>query len=48
LTGVECVDIVVTDLAVLRRQDGHFYIEEVASGFGVDEVAGLTEMELRA
>jgi 3-oxoacid CoA-transferase len=47
LTGVGCVDIVVTDLAVLRRQHGHFRIEEMAPGFSVEEVSGLTEMDLR-
>jgi len=46
LTGVGCVDIVVTDLAVLRRRDGRFHIEDVAPGFTVDEVAALTEMDL--
>ena len=29
LTGVGCVDVVVTDLAILRRVDGAFVIEEV-------------------
>jgi 3-oxoacid CoA-transferase len=46
LTGAGCVDIVVTDLAVLRRRDGRFVIEEVAPGFTPDEVAALTEMDL--
>jgi 3-oxoacid CoA-transferase len=47
LTGVECVDIVVTDLAVLRRVDGQFVIEEVADGFTADEVQALTEMDVK-
>ena len=46
LTGARCVDIVVTDLSVLRRDNGHFTIEEVAPGFTRDEVATLTEMDL--
>ena len=46
LTGANCVDIVVTDLAVLRRVDGRFRIEDVAPGFTADEVAALTEMDL--
>ena len=46
LTGADCVDIVVTDLAVLRRVGGRFRIEEVAPGFTRDEVAALTEMDL--
>ena len=48
LTGVGCVDIVVTDLAVLRRRDGHFVVEDVAPGFSTDEVVALTEMDLLA
>jgi 3-oxoacid CoA-transferase len=46
LTGAGVVDIVVTDLAVLRRVDGRFHIEEVAPGFSREEVAALTEMNL--
>jgi 3-oxoacid CoA-transferase len=46
LTGVGCVDIVVTDLAVLRRRDGRFVIEDVAPGFSTEEVAALAEMDL--
>jgi 3-oxoacid CoA-transferase len=45
LTGAACVDIVVTDLAVLRR-NGRFTIEQVADGFTPDEVAALTEMDI--
>jgi 3-oxoacid CoA-transferase len=48
LTGANCVDIVVTDLAVLRRVGGRFRIEEVAPGFTREEVAALTEMDLPA
>ena len=47
LTGPNCVDVVVTDLALLRRQDGVFVLEEIAPGFTVDEVMSLTEMEVR-
>src|SRR5438067_7307233 len=47
LTGVGCVDIVVTDLAVLsRRGSDGFVIEEVAPGFAVEEVIALTEMDV--
>lgn len=46
LTGANCVNIVVTDLAVLRRVDGRFHIEDVAPGFSVEEVAALAEMDL--
>ncbi len=47
LTGVACVDVVVTDLAILRRIDGEFVIEEVADGFSAEEVRALTEMDVR-
>ena len=46
LTGVACVDIVVTDLAVLRRTNGRFVVDDVAPGFTSDEVVDLTEMTL--
>ena len=47
LTGVNCVDVVVTDLAVLRRVDGDFAIDEVADGFTFEEVQALTEMDVK-
>ncbi len=47
LTGVECVDVVVTDLALLRHRDGLFHLDEIAPGFSVEEVLALTEMEVR-
>jgi 3-oxoacid CoA-transferase len=47
LTGKECVDFVITDLAVLRRRDGVFWLEETAPGFSVEEVLSLTEMHVR-
>lgn len=46
LTGVGCVDIVVTDLCVLRRVDGRFRLEQVAPGFSPEEVLALTEMDI--
>jgi 3-oxoacid CoA-transferase len=46
LTGVNCVDIVVTDLAVLRRVSGRFMLEELAPGFTADEVRALAEMDI--
>lgn len=45
VTGVHCVGLVVTDLAVFRRNGGRFVLERVAPGFTADEVASLTEME---
>lgn len=47
LTAAGCVDVVVTDLALLVRRDGAFWLEEVAPGFTVAEVAGLTGMDVR-
>jgi 3-oxoacid CoA-transferase len=47
LTGVNCVDVVVTDLAVLRRIDGDFVVEQIADGFTFEEVQALTELELK-
>jgi 3-oxoacid CoA-transferase len=44
LTAVGVVDTVVTDLALLRRVDGAFRLEEVARGFSVDEIRALTDM----
>jgi 3-oxoacid CoA-transferase len=46
LTGRGCVDVVVTDLAVLHRRDGRFVLEEVAPGFAPAEVVALTEMDI--
>ena len=46
LTAESRVDIVVTDLALLRRVEGAFRLEEVARGFSVDEVLALTEMKV--
>jgi 3-oxoacid CoA-transferase len=46
LTGPACVDIVVTDLAVLRRGPAGFVLEDVAPGFTAEEVIALTEMDI--
>jgi 3-oxoacid CoA-transferase len=47
-TGTHCVDLVVTDLAVLRRRrsDGRWLLEEVAPGFSPEEVLALTDMQV--
>ncbi len=47
LTGVECVDVVVTDLAILRRIDGQFVVEDIADGFTFEEIQALTDFELK-
>lgn len=46
LTAKACVDWIVTDLALLQWQDGHFVLKEVAPGFTTSEVVALTEMEI--
>jgi 3-oxoacid CoA-transferase subunit B len=46
LTGVDCVKLVVTDLAVLRLEDGKFHLLERAPGVSVEEIKRLTEAEL--
>jgi 3-oxoacid CoA-transferase len=47
LTGVGCVDVVVTDLAILRRVNGEFLLEQVADGFSFEEVRTLTDMDVK-
>jgi 3-oxoacid CoA-transferase len=47
LTGVACVDVVVTDLAILRRIDSAFVVDEVADGFSFEEVQALTDMDVK-
>lgn len=46
LTAEKRVDVVVTDLCLLRRVDGRFRLEEVARGFSVDEVKSLMDMDI--
>jgi 3-oxoacid CoA-transferase len=47
LTAPGCVDVVVTDLALLRRTpEGRFRLDEVARGFTVEEVLALTDMRV--
>jgi 3-oxoacid CoA-transferase len=46
LTAPQCVDTIVTDLALLVRQGDRFVLEEVAPGFSVEEVQELTDMDL--
>lgn len=47
LTGRGCVDYVVTDLAVLKFDNGVCRLLEVAPGFTADEVIALTEMDIQ-
>ncbi|HEY1823247.1 MAG TPA: 3-oxoacid CoA-transferase subunit A [Trebonia sp.] len=44
LTGRGCVDVVVTDLCVLRRTADRFTLTQAAPGFTPQEVARLTEL----
>lgn len=46
LTGVHCVKLVVTDLAVLRLEQGKFHLLERAPGVAIEEIKRLTEAEL--
>ncbi len=46
LTAPGCVDVVVTDLALLRREGNSFRLDEIARGFTVDEVRSLTGMPI--
>jgi 3-oxoacid CoA-transferase len=46
-TGIGCVDLIVTDLAILRRENGAFVLEEVAEGFTPSEVVALSDMDIR-
>lgn len=46
LTGVGCIQKVVTDLAVLEIKDGAFYLLERAPGVSVETIQQMTEGEL--
>jgi 3-oxoacid CoA-transferase len=48
ITAKGCVDVIVTDLALLRRTAGGFHIDEIARGFTVEEVKALTGMTVDA
>jgi 3-oxoacid CoA-transferase len=46
VTGTDCVDLVVTDLAVIERDERGLVLRECATGFTADEVAQLTDAPL--
>lgn len=46
LTGVDCINKVVTDLAVLEIRDGAFHLLERAPGVSVEEIIEKTEGKL--
>lgn len=47
LTGVKCVDRIVTDLAVIDVTDSGLVLKECASGVTPEQVIQVTEAELR-
>lgn len=48
LTGVHCINKIVTDLAVLEIRDNQFHLKERAPGVSVSEITKLTEGDLVA
>lgn len=46
LTGVNCLKLVVTDLAVLELRNGKYHLLERAPGVSVEEIKSKTEAEL--
>ncbi|MFW6031119.1 MAG: CoA transferase subunit B [Myxococcota bacterium] len=46
LTGVGCVDEIITDLCVLERVESGFELKELAPGVTVDEIRQKTEARL--
>ena len=47
VTAPGCVDVIATDLALLTRTEaGRFRLDEIARGFTVEEVLGLTDMQV--
>lgn len=47
ITAAGCTTVVVTDLALLRRGEDGFVLEEIAAGFTVDEVLSRTGMTVK-
>ena len=46
LTAKECVDLIVTDIAVIKVTPDGLLLEEVAPGWTAEEVQALTEPKL--
>jgi 3-oxoacid CoA-transferase subunit B len=46
LTATRCVNVVVTDLAVLEVTENRFLLKEIAPGWTVEEVQAVTEAKL--
>jgi 3-oxoacid CoA-transferase subunit B len=47
LTAPECVDLIVTDIAVIEVKDKSLWLKETAPGWTVDEVQALTDAKLQ-
>lgn len=47
LTGVKCVDMIVTELAVFEVKNGHLLLTEIAQETTVDAVLELTEANVK-
>jgi len=48
LTAKECVDLIITDMAVIEVTKQGLVLKEIAPGWTVDEVQALTEPKLIA
>lgn len=46
LTGIHCVDIVVTDLCILQREGGKMIVTAMVPGITKEELQSRTEMQL--
>ena len=46
LTAINCVNLIVTDIAVVEVTDRGLVLKEVAPGWTPEEVQGLTEPKL--
>lgn len=47
LTGVKCVDLIVTDMAVIEVTDTGLLLKEIAPGITVDQVLAATDAHLQ-
>ena len=46
LTAPECVDLIVTDIAVIKVTKNGLLLQEIAPGWSAEDVQELTEPEL--
>jgi len=47
LTAPTCVDLIVTDVAVIEVVDEGLLLKEIAPGWTVDDIQSITEPKLR-